>query len=192
MNHQSITDVFHHLPDQPVHLFLLYFSSFVMISASSYLAMSDQYKAAWVYYAAPVAVPGKIMIGAFKALWVKFFLPFFLVLSLFVMYVWGPSSISDIILALVNATLFVGAMARINLKHLPFSIIEQTKQGAGRVLKSLLSMCFIGILGFGHYMCIHLLWLKLLFLVLSCILLWLVWTSYAETSWENMIKGEEQ
>ena len=192
MNHQSITDVFHHLPDHPVHLFLLYFSSFVMISASSYMAMSDQYKAAWVYYAAPVAVPGKIMIGAFKALWVKFFLPFFLVLSIFVMYVWGPGSIWDIILALVNATLFVGAMARINLKHLPFSIIEQTKQGAGRVLKSLLSMCFIGILGFGHYMCIHLLWLKLLFLVLSCILLWLVWTSYAETSWENMIKGEEQ
>ncbi len=191
-NHQSLTDVFHQLPDRPVHLFLLYFSSFVMISASAYLAMSEQYKAAWVYYAAPVAVPGKIMIGAFKALWVKFFLPFFLALAVFVVYVWGPSAIWDVILALVNATVFVGAMARINLKHLPFSIIEQTKQGAGRVLKSMLSMAFISILGFGHYMCVHLLWLKLLFLLLSCILLWLVWTSYAETTWEHMIKGEEQ
>jgi len=178
------------LPSKPSHLFLLYFSSFTMVSSLNFVAMSDQYKAAWIYYAAPVAVPGRVMVGAFKAMWVKFFLPFYILLATFVLYIWGVPAIWDVVLAVVNVTMFMAIVARVNIRHLPFSIIEQTKQGAGRVLKSMFTMLLIAVLGVGHYFSVHMLWLKLIFLGLSCILLWLVFTSYAETSWENMIKGE--
>jgi len=191
-NNASVSDAVHHLSDHPRYLLLLYMTSFVMVTALNYLTMSDQYKAAWVYYSTPIAIPGRVMTGAFKAIMVKYFLPFFLLISIFVVYIWGASAIWDIILAFVNVTLFVSCMARISYRHLPFSTAEQMKQGGGRILKSFLSMLIPASLGFGHYFALHLLWLKLVFMVLSCLLLWLVWTSYADTSWTELIKTEEE
>ena len=193
-NHTSFAYAFNHLNYQPRHLLLLYMSSFVMISALNYLTMSDQYKAAWVYYATPVEKPGRIMIGAFKAIWVKYFLPFLITLSVFILYVWGVSAIMDIILAMVNVTLFVSCMARISYRHLPFSIAEQMKQSGNRIVKSFIVMVIPSALGLGHYMALrfHLLWLEFIFLALSSILLWLVWDSYSNTSWGNMMKGEAE
>ena len=191
-NNSSMGDAFRHLSENPRHLLLLYMSSFVMISALNYLTMSDQYKAAWVYYSTPVKTPGNIMIGAFKAVLVKYFLPFFILISIFILYVWGASAVWDIILALVNVILFVSCMARVSYRQLPFSTAEQMKQGGGRILKSFIAMAIPATLGFGHYFALHLLWLKLVFLVLSCILLWLVWSSYAETTWSNVLKEADE
>jgi ABC-2 type transport system permease protein len=190
LGHASLSYTFQHLQEGSRDLLLLYMSSFVLISALAYLTTSDQYKAAWVYYATPVEKPGRIMMGALKALLVKYFLPFFIVLSAFVLYVWGVSAIWDIILAMVNVTLFVSCMARISYRHLPFSVMEQAKQGGSRILKSFITMIIPTMLGFGHYFTVHMLWLKLIFLVLSAILLWLVWDSYANTSWAHMLKTE--
>lgn len=191
-NSEGFKYAFQHLHDRPKHLLLLYMSSFVMISAMSYVTMSDQYKAAWVYYSTPIQVPGRIMLGAFKAIWVKYFLPFFLTLSAFTLYVWGADALTDIILALVNVTLFVSCIARITYRHLPFSMMEQMKQKGSQIIKSLVVMIVPALLGFGHYFSIHLLWLKLIFLVLSAILLWLVWDSYANTTWENVVRSESE
>ena len=189
---ESFSEVMSKLPDTSKHLFLLYFSSFVMVSALSYITMSDQYKAAWVYHATPVMVPGRIMIGAFKAMWVKFFLPFYILLAAFVLYIWGLPAILDVLLAVINVTMFICAIARINMRHLPFSIIEQTKQSGGRILKSMGAMFILGPLGAGHYFCVHLLWLKLLFIALSSVLLWLIWTSYANTTWASLVRSENE
>lgn len=189
---QSLGDAMHHMADKPRYLLLLYMSSFVLISALTYLTASDQYKASWVYYSSPVATPGRIMIGAFKALMVKYFLPYFIAISLFIVYTWGLGTIPDIILALVNVTVFVSCIARISYQHLPFSIMENIKQGGSRVLKSFLVMIIPSALGFGHYFSLNLLWLKMIFLVLSSMFLWLVWDSYANTSWATVIKGAEE
>jgi len=191
-NSNSVSDTLQHLPETSRHLLLLYMTSFVMITALNYLTMSDQYKAAWVYYSTPVAIPGMVMTGAFKAILVKYFFPFFILVSLLVLYIWGVPAIWDVILAFVNVTLFVSCMARISYRHLPFSTAEQMKQGGARILKSFISMFIPALLGFGHYFAVHLLWLKLIFLVLSCILLWLVWTSYAATSWSDVIRIEDE
>ena len=188
----SIGITFSNLGNGHMNLLLLYMSSFVLISAMAYLTMSDQYKAGWIYYSTPVEKPGRIMIGAFKALWVKYFLPFFICIAAFVLYVWGMPSVIDIILALLNVTLFVACMARISYRHLPFSIMEQAKQGGSRILKSFIVMIIPTMLGAGHYLSLDLWWLKLLFFVLSAILLWLVLDSYSNTSWDNMLKAETE
>jgi hypothetical protein len=190
-NNSSYNEAFQHLAENPRHLLLLYMSSFVMISALNYLTTSDQYKASWVYFSTPVQTPGNIMIGAFKAVLVKYFLPFFVLISIFILYVWGAAAVWDIILALVNVILFVSCMARVSYRRLPFSTAEEMKQGGGRILKSFIAMAIPATLGFGHYFALHLLWLKLVFLVLSSILLWLVWSSYAETSWSDTLKEAE-
>lgn len=189
-NKQSISEAIHSLGTKPNYLLLLYICSFVMIQALNYMNISEQYKAAWIYYATPVETPGRIMIGAFKAIWIKYLLPFFVVMAAFIVSVWGVHTIMDVILAFVNVTLFAACMVRVTYRHLPFSMLEQMKQRGNRFIKSFISMAIPGALGFGHYLALNMLWLKILFLVLSAILLWLVADSYANTSWADVRRAE--
>jgi len=189
--HTSIADIWSTLVNKPnVIIFLLYFNSILLMQGITYLAISDQYRSSWVYYSAPVDTPGQVISGAIKALWIKFFLPIFTFLAIFVMSVWGVHTIVDVVLALVNITLFAACMVRVTFRYLPFSMQENINLGSNRVIKSFIAMVVPGALGFGHYLAIDLLWLKLLFLVLSSILLWLVWDSFTNTSWDTIKKNE--
>lgn len=189
-NDGSYSEAFTHLADSSKFLLLLYMSSYVLINGMNYLIMSDQYKAAWVFYASPVATPGSIMVGAFKALLVKLFLPFFTAISIFTLWVWGARVLPDIFLALINVLLFATCIARISFRQLPFSALEQVKQSGGKVVKSLFSMLVPFTLGAGHYFSLHIWWLKLTFIFLSAALLWLIWQSYTDTSWDNIRKED--
>jgi hypothetical protein len=186
----SFSERWSDLAESNYYLFLLYLCVMSIMQALNYLNFSDQYKAAWVYYASPLEKPGRVMAGAFKAAWVKYFLPLFLIISIFVLYKWGAHVLLDIILAVTNMTLFAVIMVRISFRNFPFSQMEQLKNSGGRVIKSLLTLAIPGLLGFGHYLAINLWWLKLILLGLSGVLLWLVWDSYANTSWDDMKKEE--
>ncbi len=188
---QSLSEAIAHVGNKPRHLILLYYSSFVMVSVLNYLYISEQFKASWVYYAAPVEVPGRIMSGALKAVLVKFYVPFVAVLSVFIVYIWGAPAILDVVLALVNVSLFVACMARI-ARQLPFAAAEQMKQGGSRVVKSLVAMAIPLGLGFCHYFSRNLWWLECIFLGLSCIALWLVWDSYSRVSWAKVMRAAEE
>lgn len=184
-------DVWEGLPQTGKHIILLYMCSIVMLQAFAFISVSDQYKASWIYWASPIKEPGAIMAGSFKVIWVKFFLPFFAVISVFVVSIWGLPAIFDVLLALVNVTLFAAAMARIAYRRFPFSQIDQTVKGGSKFLRAIIGMAIPGALGVGHYLALDMLWLKLLFLVLSSILLWLVWDSYAHTTWADVKSSED-
>ncbi len=187
---QSLSTVWEDLPHSGKHIVLLYMCSVVMLQAFAFIGISEQYKAAWIYRAVPLGEPGAIMSGAFKVVWIKYFLPFFAVIAAFVLVVWGPTAISDVLLALVNVTLFAACVVRVSYRRFPFSELDQTAAGGSKFLRALIGMSIPAALGIGHYLALDMLWLKGIFLVLSSILLWLVWDSYAHTSWE-VIKAEE-
>jgi ABC-2 type transport system permease protein len=161
----------------------------VMMQALNYMNMSEQYKASWVYYAMPLDRPGVVMGGAFKAIWAKYFLPFFIVISAFVLSVWGIGAISDILLALSNVTLFA-LLWQLAMRHLPFSQMEQVSNAGGRTLRTLFAFGVAGLMGVGHYFTLHIWILKGLFFVLSVIALWFVWDSYSKTNWEQVKMAE--
>ncbi|XZF15163.1 hypothetical protein ACTHGU_03430 [Chitinophagaceae bacterium MMS25-I14] len=190
-NHsESFSDAWHDLPHHNKHLLLLYLSAFSLIQALNYLNISEQYKASWIYAAAPLQQPGRVMGGAFKALWVKFYMPFFLLITAFVLYLWGGSAILDAILALSNLTLFALLLMLVGVRRLPFSVPEQMANVSGRTMRVFLSFFVVGLLGFAHFLTVGIWWLKLIFLTLSMIALWLVWDSYRNTGWET-IKRED-
>lgn len=175
-----------------VYLALLYMTSFVMLQALGYVVYSEQYKAAWIYYASPTSYPGKIMAGAYKAMWVKFFLPLFASVSLFVLYVWGLPALLDVVLALVNVMVFTLLIMRFSYRQLPFSQLEQMNNKAGKgLMRMLLTFLSVGIMGVGHFMAVNFWWLKLLFLLLSSALIWLIWDSFTKTTWDNLEGVEE-
>jgi hypothetical protein len=187
---QSLNQVWETLPGTSRHLILLYMCSVVMLQAFAFISISEQYKAAWIYSAVPLAEPGAIMAGTFKVVWIKYFLPFFGAVSVFVLAVWGLEAVSDVILAFVNITLFAACLVRVSYRRFPFSEIDQTSSSGSKFLRAMLGMSIPFMLGLGHYFAIDMLWLKAIFLTLSSILLWLVWDSYSHTGWE-VIKAEQ-
>jgi hypothetical protein len=181
---KPLAETFEHLHTKPYFLMLLYMCSFVMVQALMYISISEQYKASWVFYAKPVSVPGEVMGGMFKAVWIKYFLPFFACISALVLSIWGMKITIDIILALLNITLFTLIMSRVSVRAFPFSRIEQMNNKTGtNILRGMASMLLPFSMGFVHYAALSFWWLKLMLMLLSIAAIWLLWDSYAKTSW---------
>lgn len=213
----SLTSVWNSMADGHAYVALLYMTTFVIMQAINYITMSENYKAAWVYYAAPVDKPGEVIVGAYKAMWVKYYLPFMMAIALFCIGIWGPKVLPDILLATANTTLFTVAIMRISYRHLPFSKKEQMKDsGFKSVVRVLGTLLLMGILGVSHYaiagiatpgstrmsfdmsgvfnptwLTIISLSLKLVLLTLSSIFLWLLLDSLRNTTWQGLHKTEE-
>jgi hypothetical protein len=128
MNDEPFSQVWKELPETDSYLFLLYMCALAMMQALNYVSMSDQYKAAWVYYSAPVQTPGHILAGSFKALWIKYFLPYIGIIGLFVVAMWGMKTLPDVLLAMVNISVFAICVLRISHRIFPFSMMEQRKR----------------------------------------------------------------
>jgi hypothetical protein len=187
---KPLSEVWESLPQSGMYITLLYMTSFIVMQLIAMTVFSDQYKASWIYYSAPVAKPGAVMAGALKGIWVKYFMPMFLLVSAFVLYVWGAQKLLDVLLALTNISVFGLLIVRVTYRRLPFSAMEQMNEKGNRFLKSLFIMFVPFALGFGHFWAAKtpFVWLRGLFLVLALILLWMLWDSYRNTSWEEVKK----
>lgn len=189
---EPFSQVWAELPERKIYLLLLYMTAFAMMQALNYVNISDQYKAAWIYYSAPVQTPGHVLTGAFKALWIKYFLPFMLVIGGFVIYVWGSEVLLDVILATLNVTVFAVGVMRTTHKSFPFSMKEQMKQtGMKGIFRGLLTFLLVFVLGICHYLVSVFWWLKLIFIILTSIFLWLVWDSCRNIGWKAIAQGDE-
>lgn len=215
-NGKSFEDVWREMPEGNSYIWLLYLTFFVILNALNYITMSDQYKAAWVYYSAPIEKPGAILAGAFKAMWVKYFLPFMIAISIFVVAVWGAGTLLDIAIATVNITLFTVTMMTMSYRLLPFSRKEQIKESGGKsVFRMFGVFAVIGLLGFIHFMLTKISTFgtvlgkiglddivseslfstisfacKLVFLILSSIFLKMVFSGLKNTDW-NSLKNDD-
>lgn len=192
MNHEkTFQDSWEALPQTRSYVLLLYLSSFIVMNLLTMLINSDQYKASWFYYSAPIDKPGAVMAGAFKAAWLKFFMPVFTLIAVFVLWIWGAKMIVDILLAWLNVTVFGLGLLLSMYRYLPFSTMEQMNEKKNRFLKTLFNMLLPMLFGFGHYLTSTsswLWWLKWLFIVLSSILLYYFWDSYKNTTWDTLKK----
>lgn len=187
---RKLEETFATMPTTNKHLFLLYMPAFALLNGMHYLPRSDQFKAAWVYYTAPLETPGYVLLGAYKALWVKYFLPYFMVVAAFVLYMWGGRAALDVVLATINVSLFSMCLMYLTVKAFPFSMTEQEK-GAGAGVRMLATFGLIGILATGHYFAVNVWWLKALFAALSLMLLLFVGMSYRDTTWKKIRMAEE-
>jgi hypothetical protein len=68
--------------------------------------------------------------------------------------------------------------------------MEQMQQRGSRIIKAIVAMLIPTALGFGHYAALNFPILKPIFLVLSCLALWLVWDSYRSTTWDDIKRVE--
>ncbi|MXV49840.1 hypothetical protein GS399_02575 [Pedobacter sp. HMF7647] len=168
------------------YLFLVYLSSFVLMTTLNQVPISERYKAAWVMFSTPHNSPGKIMAGMYKALLIKYLLPFFLVISAFCIYTWGSEVINDLVLAFFNISGYGIIMALFTIKYLPFSQPVNVQAQGGKFMANFLVMILIAIIGFVHYGLSRWEWAINIMTLLSAGTCWALFHYYRNRNWQAL------
>lgn len=135
--------------EQGTFIVLFYLSIFTLMTVFQSISQSERFKAAWVYHAAPLRAPGELMAGVLKAVLVKFFYPYILVLVIIGIPVMGVGIVNDALLAAGIGSIEALLIALFLTKAYPFSL--PIKQQGGQIVVTLLLTGFVGLLGYVHY-----------------------------------------
>jgi ABC-2 type transport system permease protein len=172
------------------YIFLFYFSSIILSAILQQISQSEKYKASWVYYALPIDKPGKILAGMYKAITMLYILPFFIVLGIASVFIWGVPVINDVILAFLLLQVYGIIIALFLVKGLPFSRPVLVKQSGGKVITTFLLMGVTFLFGWGHYVLAQ--WETVIWICIipAILLYWIMIRYYSKQTWESVELSE--
>lgn len=182
----SLSERFLKLANDNYSLLIIYFSLFTLVTPLLSIFFSEKYQASWIYYALPIDNPGELLVGAIKAVLSKFFLPFYLLITIGGVLFWGPAIIVDFILGFFNIQLLSSLMVYFNFRQLPFADSWANQNKGASIRTNILTMVFGGILGGIHYLIHDMPVVMLSLSVISALSVGLVFRNYRRLSWEEM------
>ena len=147
----SIQEKFANAQAGSIYFLLIYYSSFAMLSAVGSVIYSNQYKASWFLSTPPMVGPGNLFIGVLKSLFIQFFLPCYLVISIGILFVWGATSLLHLGIGFINLISIFGIMSHSYLTRLPFSEDWANQNKGSNFMNVMGAMMMAGIIGFLHY-----------------------------------------
>lgn len=185
---QDMATTWAELGESNYYIVLIYLTFMIIQVAIFEIRYSDEFKASWIYFAAPIVKPGEILSGMLKAVFVRLFIPGYLIMSTAVLFIWGASVIDDIIFGLINNFIMLIILSLINQRSLPFSIEPSLRGQSGNFVRNLLSFLIIGLLGVAHYLLIaYSSWLLLAAIPLMAIFTFILLRMYRNTSWGDLV-----
>ena len=167
----------------------LYICSYLPMMAIGQSIFSDKYKAAWIYFTAPVKTPGLIIRGSVKASISIFFIPMALIVLTAGLLIVGLKVLPNIILGLTNQLLLACIAVYSSHKQLPFSAHQSTQRKTGNFLRGLIILLASGIIGLSHYLIYSFMPVVIIYIALSGIATWLLLDSIKSISWSRIVKG---
>ena len=168
------------------HLLILYMGVLFMIAAMGLTAISDQFKAAWVYASAPITRPGEMLAGRFKAITVKLMLPYFALLAAYVFYLKGPGVTLDVVLAFVNSLAMLLMIELFQKRHLPFSTSQDALKKSATA-RSFLILPVIGLIGVIHWgLRQYIPYGTIVALPVMVGFVWLLFRAFRQTTWAEI------
>lgn len=129
----------------------IYLMSSMTFTGIMLIPFSDDYKAAWVYYALPIQKPGDILLGSIKAILGRFTILFYLMASCVVWAIWGIAVTDDLIFGLLNIIICSLYMLQEGNILYPFSEAITAQSDSGNSAKGLIIMLGLMLLGFLHW-----------------------------------------
>lgn len=174
------------LVETKVYLFIIYLTVLALITIAAEIAFSDDYKASWIFQTAPTRTPGKVLLGSFKAIMAKYFVPMYLTTAIIVLAVWKEKALADVLLGAVLTWLLVLITCVIADKHLPFSKPLPNRNQGGNVVRMIVSLILIGLVAGGHYLISSFTWavyLAIFFAAISCFFLHRL---YQNVTWDDI------
>lgn len=164
-------------------ILLIYLSSFIIISAIHQLSISDDYKAAWIFFSYPVKTPGVVIRGGFYSLLCKFYLPLAIILFITGITWKGFGILPNLLLGLSNQLAICSIILLMSTKAFPASRPIEMKDRSGNFLKSMLMLVITGLTGMVHLLVFKFTAVVLLLAVLSVVANWLLLKKIGEIGW---------
>lgn len=176
--------------DKSFVLTLVYFGAFTLITALTQVRFSEKWKAGWVFFANPATQPGALILGGFKAMVAKFYLPLALPLLIIGTLALGVQALPNLILGIINSLLIAAAVTRFIGTQLPFANPQPTSQKTGKLLRNLLILFLGGLVGIAHYFLYEFTWLIGLCCLLSVAGLYVLLNSIRQLGWKGIERQE--
>ena len=135
--------------ESSLYIFFIYATALTGSTVRNAAVYSDQFKAAWIYQIIPIEHPAQVLTGTFKSLFLHFVAPIYLVLSVLIIALWGPSVIDDLIYGFfVNLSIDLVSCLLFDKKP-PFSVEASSASKGGNFARGL--MFAIILLGAGLF-----------------------------------------
>ena len=170
-----------------MYLFGFYFSMIILISGLSMLQFSEKYKSSWFYRTVPMAQPGLVLTGSFKAIIVKFYLPVYGLITIGSGLFFGWHILDDALLAFFGILALVTGVAILTHSVLPFTKSWDEASRGGNIGFTLLTMMLAGLFGFFHYAVSSFNWLVWGLIPVCAFLAMLAMRQYSKTAWRYII-----
>jgi len=168
-----------------IFIVILYFSSFIVLSAIAQLPFSEKYKAAWLFAITPVVKPGQLISGAVKSVIACFYIPVVLIFLVFSILLIGPGILPNLVFGCFNILAVSSFIAYLNLRVLPFSVSSQDVS-KGRTNRNFLTMLIPVFLGVIHWLIFDFTWAVVILAALSVIATWMIVDSIRNLSWARI------
>jgi ABC-2 type transport system permease protein len=182
----TLVEYIQSLKHTETHLFIIYACIFIVIAVGGEINFSEEYKAAWVFQAAPIQRPGKILLGTLKAIFARFFIPLYASTSIIVLLLWGERALPDLIFGMFACILLILSIFILFGKHMPLSLEPSARNQGESMARGIASIIVIGLLAFGHYLLAKLdllVWLASPVLLIGCLL---VLSIYKRLTWDDV------
>lgn len=135
------------LRESGLYIIMFYLSLLTILTVFQLITQSNKYKAAWIYYVAPMNCPGQFMTGVLKACLIKYVLPFNLLFLCICVPLFGIGSINDLLLSSAVGGIESILIMLFLVKNYPFS---KASQSSSKALVNLLILGLLGLLGYLH------------------------------------------
>ncbi len=171
---------------------IIYIGVLVISIALEQIQYSDRFKAAWIYYTAPVRSPGNILAGAFKATILKFLLPISILFLVSGVGLIGVQILPNLILGILNVLLSCILIGIATVNILPFSKGQSNAKRAGSFIRGIVSMIVPLFFAVLQYFVYNAVWGLLLCSVLSGIASWLLMDYVKNKNWTRLYAAYEE
>ena len=149
---EDIITTWNNLPTTHYYLVLIYFTFIISQVALREITYSDEYKASWIYFSTPIESPGEILSGVLKAIFLKLFVPVYLIFSVFILFVWGIVALDDIVLGFINNFIILLVIAMVGNRYLPLTMESSAKAQSGNFMRGIMMIIAMAIPGLLHYL----------------------------------------
>jgi len=140
------------LPQGHKYLLMLYVCCALAPTSLLQLRYSDQYEAAWIYRALPLAAPGEVLRAGLKVVILRLVAPSFALITVVILALWPWSVWPDLVLGFCAILLTCAVQALVLGKQLPFSEPFAMTDASGRVGRSFAMIIPALALGGVHYL----------------------------------------
>lgn len=134
-----------------IMLSLIYFTGLFMLQALSYARFTEKESASWIFYAHPIDKPGEVILGSAKAILVKFYAPFVVIITIVLIALMGWKVLPEVLLGVANMLCMAFANILLVGKYFPFSRPLADQQKGGNMVNNLVIVFLLGTVVLIHY-----------------------------------------